>query len=111
MQSVQRRGSDGHFEPYQDIEKETVQVDAATVRTTTRTFGRDADGAKTLVEVIEEEKHILPGGDSNVVRATSDPDANGNLQLVQRRQRGIRPKHHCSKPPTHLPKDWRLNFL
>jgi hypothetical protein len=23
-QSVQRRGSDGHFEPYQDIEKETV---------------------------------------------------------------------------------------
>jgi hypothetical protein len=85
MQSVQRRGSDGHFEPYQDIEKETVQVDAATVRTTTRTFGRDADGVKTLVEVIEEEKHILPGGDSKVVRATSDPDANGNLQLVQRR--------------------------
>ena len=84
-QSVQRRGSDGHFEPYQDIEKEKVQVDAATVRTITRTFGRDADGAKTLVEVIEEEKHILPGGDSKVVRATSDPDANGNLQLVQRR--------------------------
>jgi hypothetical protein len=84
-QSVQRRGSDGHFEPYQDIEKETMQVDAATVRTITRTFGRDADGAKTLVEVIEEEKHILPGGDSKVVRATSDPDANGNLQLVQRR--------------------------
>jgi hypothetical protein len=84
-QSVQRRGSDGHFEPYQDIEKETVQVDAATVRTTTRTFGRDADGVKTLVEVIEEEKHILPGGDSKVVRATSDPDANGNLQLVQSR--------------------------
>ena len=85
MQSVQRRGSDGHFEPYQDIEKETVRLDAATVRTTTRTFGRDADGVKTLVEVIEEEKHILPGGDSKVVRATSDPDANGNLQLVQRR--------------------------
>ena len=84
-QSVQRRGSDGHFEPYQDIEKETVQVDAATVRTVTRTFGRDADGVKTLVELIEDEKHILPGGDSKVVRATSDPDANGNLQLVQRR--------------------------
>ena len=59
-------------------------MDAATVRTTTRTFGRDADGVKTLVEVIEEEKHTLAGGDSNVVRATSDPDANGNLQLVQR---------------------------
>jgi hypothetical protein len=83
-QSVQRRGSDGQFEPYQDIEKETVQVDAATVRTTTRTFGRDADGAKTLVQVIEEEKHTLAGGDSNVVRSTSNPDGNGNLQLVQR---------------------------
>ena len=33
-QSVQRRGPDGHFEPYQDIEKQTVQVDATTVRTT-----------------------------------------------------------------------------
>jgi hypothetical protein len=31
MQSVQRRGSDGHFEPYQDIEKEPVRLDAATV--------------------------------------------------------------------------------
>jgi hypothetical protein len=55
------------------------------VRTTTRTFGRDADGVKTLAEVLEEEKHTLAGGDSNVVRATSDPDVNGNLQLVQRR--------------------------
>jgi hypothetical protein len=83
-QSVQRRGSDGHFEPYQDIEKETVQVDAATVRTTIRTFGRDFDGAKKLVQVTQEEKHTLPGGDSKVVRATSNPDVNGNLQLVQR---------------------------
>jgi hypothetical protein len=83
-QLLQRRGSDGQFEPYQDIEKETLQVDAATVRTTTRTFGRDADGAKTLVQVTEEEKHILPGGDSNVVRTTSNPDANGALQVVQR---------------------------
>ena len=32
-QSVQRRGSDGHFEPFQDIEKESVQVNATTVRT------------------------------------------------------------------------------
>src|SRR6266851_6758299 len=83
-QSLQRRESDGHFEPYQDIEKETVQVDATTVRTTTRTFGRDANGVKTVVQVTEEEKHTLPGGDSNVVRATSNSDVNGNLQLVQR---------------------------
>src|SRR6266478_3871410 len=83
-QSVERRGSDGHFEPYQDIEKETVQVDATAVRTTTRTFGRDANGAKTLLQVTEEEKHALPGGDSNVLRVTSNPDVNGRLQLVRR---------------------------
>jgi len=82
-QSVQRRASDGHFESFQDIEKESVQVNADTVRTVTRTFGW-ANGARTLVQVTEEEKQGLAGGDSKVVRATSNPDLNGNLQLVQR---------------------------
>jgi len=82
-QSVQRRGPDGNFEPFQDIEKESVQVNAATVRTVTRTFGW-ANGARTLLQVIEEEKQGLPGDESKVVRATSSPDVNGNLQLVQR---------------------------
>ena len=83
-QSLQRRGSDGQFEPYQEIEKETVQMDATSVRTITRTFARDANGTKTLAQVTEEEKHTLPGGDSNVVRTISNPDGNGNLQLIQR---------------------------
>jgi hypothetical protein len=83
-QSIQRRGTDGHFEPYQDIEKETVKVDATTIRTTTRAFARDADGAKILMKITEEEKRTLPGGDSYVVRSMSDPDAYGKLQLVQR---------------------------
>jgi hypothetical protein len=82
--SVQTRGSDGHFEAYQDIEKETLQVDATTVRTTTRTFGQDANGMKALVQLTEEEKHILTGGDANVIRVTSNPDVNGGLQPVQR---------------------------
>jgi hypothetical protein len=83
-QSVERRGANGDFEAYQDIEKTTVQVNATTVRTTTRTYGRDADGAKTLIQVTEEEARALPGGGSNLVRTTSNPDADGNLQLVQR---------------------------
>jgi len=83
-QSLQRRGSDGQFEPYQDVEKETVQLDATSVRTITRTFGRDANGAKTLVQVTEEERHALPGGDSNLVSTISNPDGNGKLQLIQR---------------------------
>jgi len=83
-QSVQRLGTDGHYEPYQDIEKETVKVDSTTVRTITRAFARDSSGGKTLMQVTEEEKHTLPGGDSNLVRSVSNPDTNGNLQLVQR---------------------------
>jgi len=83
-QSLERRGLDGKFEPYQDIEKESVQVNASTVRTTIRTFGRDGSGAKTLIQVTEEEQQTLPGGNSKMVRATSNPDTNGNLQLVQR---------------------------
>ena len=82
--SVQLRESDGSFVPYQDIETETVQVNASTVRTTTRTFSRDANGARTLLQVTEEEKRTSVGGDSNVVRSTSNPDADGKLQLIQR---------------------------
>ena len=82
--SVEIRGTDGRVEPYQDIEKETLQVDATMVRATTRTFGKDANGRKALVQVTEEEKHTLPGDDSNVVRVTYNPDVNGRLQPVQR---------------------------
>ena len=83
-QSIQRRNADGDFEPYQDIEKTSVRVDLTTVRTTTRTFGRDADGKRKLIQVSEEENHTRAGGDFSVVRSTSNPDADGNLQLVQR---------------------------
>jgi hypothetical protein len=82
--SVEIRGADGGFEPYQDIEKETLKADASTVRTATRTFARDVNGRKSLVQVTEEEKHILSGGDSNVVRVTYNPDVNGRIQPVQR---------------------------
>src|SRR5579864_1043326 len=82
--SVEIRGTDGHFEPYQDVEMETLTVDASTERTTMRTFALDVNGRKALVQVTEEEKHILPGDDSNIVRVTSNPDVNGRLQPVQR---------------------------
>jgi len=82
--SVEIRGTDGHLEPYQDVERETVTVDASTVRTTMRTFAWDVNGRKALVQVTEEEKHILPGDDSNIVRLTYNPDFNRRLQPVQR---------------------------
>lgn len=82
--SVEIRGTDGHFEPYQDIEKETVTIDPSIVKTTMRTFARDVNGKEALVQVTEEEKQILPGDDSNIVRVTYNPDVNGRLQAVQR---------------------------
>ena len=89
-QSVERVGMDGRYEPYLDVQKETVKVDATTVRTIERTFGRDSDGGKTLVQVTEEEKRSLPGGEVKVVRTTSNPDANGGLQVVQREMQDTR---------------------
>jgi hypothetical protein len=82
--SIQRQVSNGNFEPYQDIETETVKVNSTTTRTTTRTFGRDSDGRKTLVQEREEEKRTTPNGDSSATRVISNPDANGRLQTVQR---------------------------
>jgi hypothetical protein len=82
--SVEIRGTDGHFEPYQEIETETLTVGDSTVKTTMRTFALDVNGRKALVQVTEEEKHILPGEDSNIVRVTYNPDVNGRLQPVQR---------------------------
>jgi hypothetical protein len=84
VQSLQTRGPDGDFRPYQDIETETVRVNATTVQTTTRTFVRDSGGMKRLFQITEEENRSLPGGDSKIERTTSNPDANGNLQVVQR---------------------------
>src|ERR1035438_1501102 len=84
-QSVQRRAADGSYQPYQDIETETVDLGDGAVRTITRTFDHNANGGATLVQVVEEEKRNLAGGDSRVVRSTSSPDVNGNLQLQQRK--------------------------
>jgi hypothetical protein len=82
-QSVEVKRS-GSFEPYQDVEKESVKVNDSTTRTVVRTFGRDANGERVLVQVTEEEKQTLPDGSSKVVRSTLNPDANANTQLVQR---------------------------
>ena len=82
--SIQVRGNDGRFEAYEDIETETVKVDAATVRMTTRTFGRDARGAKTLVRVTEEEKSTRPNGDSKVVAVTSSAGMNQTFDVAER---------------------------
>jgi hypothetical protein len=83
-QTLERIGMDGQYVPYLDVERESVKVDASTTRTIERTYGRDPDGRKTLVQVTEEEQRTLPGGGQKVVRNVSSPDLNGGLQLVRR---------------------------
>lgn len=81
-QTLQRMGADG-YEPYLDVEKETVKVDATTVRTIQRSYAY-SDGQRRLVQTTEEESHTLPGGEVKTVRTTSNPDANGAPQVVQK---------------------------
>ncbi len=83
-QTVERLGADGHYEPYYDIEKESVQVNGTTIRTIERTFARDASGQKILTQVTEEEKQTLQAGGEKVVRTTSNADLDGHLQVAQR---------------------------
>jgi hypothetical protein len=83
-QTVERLGPDGHYEPYYDVETESVQVNATTVKTIERTFARDANGQKILTQVTEEEKQSLPAGAEKLVRTTSNADLDGKLQVVRR---------------------------
>src|SRR5205823_10990758 len=79
---TERLGLDGSYDPYVETEKQSVRVDADTVRTIERVFARDPNGGKTLVRVTEEEKHNLPDGETKVVRTVSDSTVNGGLQIV-----------------------------
>ena len=81
---VELLGPDGQFQPDSDTEKETVQVDQTTMRTTVRTYTWDANGQRKLAKVTEEEARTSASGDVRVVSTTSSSDLNGNLQVVQR---------------------------
>ena len=107
-QSVQRLGPEGRYEPYYDIETESVRVNDTTTKTITRTFARDANGQKSLTQVTEEDKESLPGGGEKMVRATKNPDLEGHLSIVQRevsdtRKTGPNPQDQETKTTVFLP--------
>lgn len=82
--AVETMGPDGHYKPYLDVEKETVKVKATTVHIVERSYARDPDGRKQLVQVKEEESRALPGDEVETVRTTSNPDLNGGLRIVKK---------------------------
>src|SRR6195256_6240459 len=82
--SVERLGPDGRYIPYSDTERESQRINETTVRNIERTFGRDSDGRRTLIQERQEESRSLPGGERKGTRTVSNPDANRRLQVVQR---------------------------
>ncbi len=82
--TVETVGPDGHYVPYSDREKEAVRVDANTVRTIERTYGRGPDGQRTLIQQSETETRTLTDGGNRTIETTSNPDANGRLQTIRR---------------------------
>jgi hypothetical protein len=81
--SVEVLNADGKYEPYFEVEIETVRENATT-RSIARTYNPGVNGEKQLSQVTEEETQNSGNGDANIVRTTSNPDSNGNLQVVQR---------------------------
>ena len=82
-QSIQMLGPNGTYQSFLDVQRESVKVDASTVRTTEKRYGRGPDGQKVLLQVTEEESHSGSGSE-HVVRTVSNPDVNGRLQVVKR---------------------------
>ena len=81
---VEKLGPDGRYVPYSEIERESVRVDHTTVRSVERSYGRDADGRRTLLQETREQSHSFADGAKQIERTTSNPDGNGALEMVQR---------------------------
>jgi len=83
-ESLKVLGPDGRYQPDYETDKETIQVDAKTTRTAVRTYRWNVNGQRSLEQVTEEETRSSATGDAHVIRTTSNSDANGNLQVVER---------------------------
>jgi hypothetical protein len=81
---VEAKGPDGRYVPYSEIERESVRVNATTVRNVERSYGRTPDGQRTLTQETKEESRSFPDGERKMTRTSSNPDGNGALQVVQR---------------------------
>jgi len=74
----------GAYQPYTEVETETVQDDAKSSHSIVRSYSPGPRGEMHLVQVMEEKKQQHPSGDVSVVRTMSNPDEYGNLKVIQR---------------------------
>lgn len=89
--STESLGPDGRYVPYSDTQRESVRINDTTSRKVERTYGRNSDGRRILLQEREEETRALAGGEQSVTRTTSNPDANGTMHVVQREVEDSKP--------------------
>jgi len=77
-------GPDGRYIPYSEVERESIRVNDSTTRSVERSYGRDADGRRSLTQQTQEESRSFSDGSKKMTRTTSNPDGNGALQVIQR---------------------------
>ena len=87
---MQLLGPNGDYQPYMDTETETIAVDVNTTRTLVRTYSYDANKRRYLAQLTEQDAQTSASGNSQLVRTISNPDANGNLQVVRREVAGTK---------------------
>jgi hypothetical protein len=80
---VEAPSINGGYAPISDSERETIQVDANTVRVVQRWFS-SWSGERQLFQVSEEERHTEPGGRESVTRTISTKNAGGYWNVQER---------------------------
>ncbi|MFZ3212109.1 MAG: hypothetical protein WA188_11405 [Terriglobales bacterium] len=80
---VEAPSINGGYQPVSDTERETIRVDANTVRVVQRWFSSWA-GERQLFKISEEERRTEPGGRESVTRTISTLNAGGYWNVQER---------------------------
>jgi len=82
--TVEVLGPDGEYQPYFKTETETIEESPTATRSITRTYNPNANGGEGLTAVTESRTQNSVDGTARTVETTSQPDADGNLEVVGR---------------------------
>lgn len=77
-------GLNGEYQPYLEVETETIRDSSTVTRSITRTYTPDADGREELTKMREAQTQTSADGGSHTVETTSNADTDGSLHVVER---------------------------
>jgi len=81
--TVEVAGPDGEYQPYFEVETESIQESPTLSRSISRTYNPGPDGHEHLTQIIEAETHNSDDV-ARTVQTTSNADYEGNLNAVER---------------------------